>query len=799
MRLTSDGMSNLPGTCGAQVGDILDAALGTNVYKPAIDFLKQIAPGRNYSFPWDWRTTPDSTLTRLDAYIDSVRNANSNAKVVLMAHSMGGLLARQYIDDPSRAAKLERLLTVGTPYWGSPKALFPLAAGIEAPGFSSLDLFTTNSELKAWAVNAFGLYFLYPSANYGPWLTVTASSPSPLDQAGVLTYIGNALGGNTSLLSQALNSHATTLDIFRTNGVKYRAVVGTGLNTVGRVTISDIPFLGVLKEVEILYVSGDSTVPTKSAAPTLGEPVPISYVCGIPHVDLPGDPTVTGAIKDFLVSGADIQGLTTRCPSSGFEIKLITLLPAAGPTAKDPSPAAASDSPAAGALSLDQARLRGLVSVFAFSRGPTIVTDASRPVSFTLPAGSFQLQVTPIQDGNKGTPATYGPLNGNVTIDAAAGLTVSLNGAAVQPGASDTVPPATAGTVSPAPTGGWNNANVVVTLNATDNAGGSDVRRITYSATGAQVIASTVRNGSSASFEVTASGVTTISFFAEDNAGNVETAKSLTVRIDRTAPAISCGAASAQWSAANVTIACTAADAGGSGLLNPADASFSLATTVPDGSETANALTGSRTVCDVAGNCATAGPIGGNKIDRKPPAINIIAPTAGVYLLNQSVTANFNCTDGGAGVSTCNGTLASGARLDTASTGAKTFTITATDAVGNTATQSVGHTVSYNVCLQYDPSVASPAGAANPIRIKLCDAGGADAGSNAITVTATGVSPTGTVQSPGNSNPGAVFNFLNAGGYQFLLDTSGYAPGLYALQFVATGDATRHEAPFRLK
>src|SRR5262249_42281838 len=98
MQLDSDGISNLPGTCGAQVGTIVDTILGTNIYKPARDFLNQIAPGRNYTFPWDWRTTPSVTLSRLDAFIDSVRSSNNGAKVVLMAHSMGGLLARWYID-----------------------------------------------------------------------------------------------------------------------------------------------------------------------------------------------------------------------------------------------------------------------------------------------------------------------------------------------------------------------------------------------------------------------------------------------------------------------------------------------------------------------------------------------------------------------------------------------------------------------------------------------------------------------------------------------------------------------------
>ena len=68
----------------------------------------------------------------------------------------------------------------------------------------------------------------------------------------------------------------------------------------------------------------------------------------------------------------------------------------------------------------------------------------------------------------------------------------------------------------------------------------------------------------------------------------------------------------------------------------PADASFVLTTSVANGVETANASTDSRVVCDVAGNCATAGPIAGNKIDRKAPVITLVTPADGAtYKFNK--------------------------------------------------------------------------------------------------------------------------------------------------------------------
>lgn len=82
-------------------------------------------------------------------------------------------------------------------------------------------------------------------------------------------------------------------------------------------------------------------------------------------------------------------------------------------------------------------------------------------------------------------------------------------------------------------TGGWNRDSVTVTLSAVDNTCGTGVQRITYSAVGAQTIPSTSIDGGVTSFVISANGITTVSFFATDIAGNVEAARTITVKIDR--------------------------------------------------------------------------------------------------------------------------------------------------------------------------------------------------------------------------------------------------------------------------
>ena len=194
---------------------------------------------------------------------------------------------------------------------------------------------------------------------------------------------------------------------------------------------------------------------------------------------------------------------------------------------------------------------------------------------------------------------------------------------------------------------------------------------------------------------------------------------------DITGPEIECGTADGLWHEEDLSISCTASD-DGVGLADPADASFTLTTNVSEGTETADAPTDSREVCDAAGNCVTAGPIGGNKVDKKAPAISIATSSPGnQYELEDEVTVTYYCTDGGSGTASCSGPVASGGKLDTASVGQHTFTVEASDEVGNVGTKSFVYHVIYDFAGFFSP-VDNPevlnrvkAGSAVPVKFSL--------------------------------------------------------------------------------
>ena len=190
--------------------------------------------------------------------------------------------------------------------------------------------------------------------------------------------------------------------------------------------------------------------------------------------------------------------------------------------------------------------------------------------------------------------------------------------------------------------------------------------------------------------------------------------------------------------------------------------------------------------------------------DTTPPAISLVAPTATTYLLNKSIVASYTCTDPDDAVSLCSGTVASGANIDTASVGVKTFTVNTADSHSNSVSQSVNYNVAYNICTDYDTSHSKKSGSTVPIKLTICDVSGANQSDSTIVLHATAVimvsnSDTEPLVDSGNANPDDDFRFIAGPEYIFNLSTSGYPAGKFALQFTVSGDPTTHSALFQLK
>jgi pimeloyl-ACP methyl ester carboxylesterase len=69
----------------------------------------------------------------LKTMIANLKNATGSSKVVILAHSMGGLAARSYIQMFADQDDVDRLITIGTPHGGT-----PLASAISSSELASL-------------------------------------------------------------------------------------------------------------------------------------------------------------------------------------------------------------------------------------------------------------------------------------------------------------------------------------------------------------------------------------------------------------------------------------------------------------------------------------------------------------------------------------------------------------------------------------------------------------------------------------------------------------------------------------
>ena len=97
-----------------------------------------------FPFPYDWRRDNRSSAKRLQAFIERQlpiwreRSGNTTANVILICHSMGGLIARYYLEVLGGREHCKALFTLGTPHRGSLNALDYLSNGYTL--FKSLDV-----------------------------------------------------------------------------------------------------------------------------------------------------------------------------------------------------------------------------------------------------------------------------------------------------------------------------------------------------------------------------------------------------------------------------------------------------------------------------------------------------------------------------------------------------------------------------------------------------------------------------------------------------------------------------------
>ncbi len=116
--------------------------------------------------------------------------------------------------------------------------------------------------------------------------------------------------------------------------------------------------------------------------------------------------------------------------------------------------------------------------------------------------------------------------------------------------------------------------------------------------------------------------------------------------------------------------------------------------------------------------------------------------------------------------------------------------------------------VTFGICLLYDPTKAVKSGATYPIKIQLCDVNGNNVSASSTVVHAVGAglittTTFGEVMDTGNANPDNNFRYDSGlggtGGYIYNLKTTGLSTGTYNMYFTAGSDPVLHAVQFQVK
>lgn len=220
-----------------------------------------------FGFPYDWRLDIREQHPLFQSKIKEALVASGAQKVQLVAHSMGGILVKDYLlADSRRAAQIHNVITIGTPYLGAAAASKALIQGYN---FGILLLMPLTG-FKI-AENAPAVYQLAPGVEYEKQMLAQFNRT-------VYGYIDRLQKFNPLPLSELKkeypNKPLTALAQSRRAvwdnkypNVKQAHIVGDSQNTIiglnrwGELPINQNPSL----YIEYIFGRGDGTVPLFSA------------------------------------------------------------------------------------------------------------------------------------------------------------------------------------------------------------------------------------------------------------------------------------------------------------------------------------------------------------------------------------------------------------------------------------------------------------------------------------------------------------------------------------------------------
>jgi pimeloyl-ACP methyl ester carboxylesterase len=239
-----------------------------------------------FPFPYDWRKDVRSNISNLNTVINTATQTSGKTKVNILAHSLGGLVARSYINEGTNSARINKLIELGVPHVGSTKALHTLiyGDGLTQPFMNIIPIGIPASEIKDISNNLPSMFQLLPAKKYYDfyppelsWAFYPFSDESDIDlngETGLLSYaqlktLLSNIGTNMPVYQFGENLHDSLDNAYATpTGIPTYLCVGNGFATLGQ--IRETYYItwptNMFPKTDQLFINGDDTVPNSSAA-----------------------------------------------------------------------------------------------------------------------------------------------------------------------------------------------------------------------------------------------------------------------------------------------------------------------------------------------------------------------------------------------------------------------------------------------------------------------------------------------------------------------------------------------------
>jgi len=275
-----------------------------------------VTEGRNFfRFPYDWRRDNRVSGRKLaqaaHGWLSAWRQSsgNANAKLILLAHSMGGLVSRFFLECMEGWKVTKALVTFGTPYRGSLNALDGLANGLKK---GPLDL----SELARQLTALYQLLPIYECYDSGDGKLVRVGETTGIPNV-------NAAGAASALafhreIEAAVGSNR---QLPQTQGYRIYPVVGVAqqTNLSARRSRGQVEMLQTYKGEAL---GGDGTVPRVSAIPIeLSDDPASAMFAGTQHGSLQNADAVIDHLAGLL-SGFDLGLGSFRKPKTQVALEV---------------------------------------------------------------------------------------------------------------------------------------------------------------------------------------------------------------------------------------------------------------------------------------------------------------------------------------------------------------------------------------------------------------------------------------------------------------------------------------------